>query len=311
MRILATGNAVPKRILTNDELAGMVDTSDEWIISHTGIHERRIADIEAGETTEALALAAAKEALAASGKDANDIGFCIVATFTGAHGFPAIACLLQRDLGLSNDVIAFDLSAACSGFLYTLIAAQGILGMGDTPLLKERPYGIIVGAEVLSKITDFTDRSTCVLFGDAAAAAVVGPTDGMFKWTSEVRGGTDALYMDRYMHMNGPAVYKFAVNVLTNNIRKVCDDAKIAPDDIDIFICHQANYRILKSAASHLNVPLERFYMNLQKYGNTSAASVPLALDGAIKDGLLEPGMKVLLAGFGAGLTSGAVLMDW
>jgi 3-oxoacyl-[acyl-carrier-protein] synthase-3 len=286
--------------MTNDMLAEKVDTSNEWIVSRTGIHSRHIAE---EETVRSLAVEAARRALDAAGIERDRVSLVICATVQADRPCPALSCYLQSDLGLPTDILAFDLNAACSGFIYALITAQGLLTPGS--------YALIVGSEVLSRVTDFTDRSTCVLFGDGAGAAVVEGTTAPFHWTSSVRGDDEALTIQKYIEMDGQAVFKFAVEVLAQGIRDVAAKAEVALEDIDRLVCHQANERILTSAAKRLNLPVERFFMNLGEYGNTSAASVPLALDEAVRSGAIEPGQRIILAGFGGGLTSGAIYMDY
>ncbi len=307
MKFSGTGSAAPAHVLTNDMLSTMVETSDEWIRERTGIRERRIAQKESAHD---LALAAAQKALLAArstGVNSEDIDIVICATLGYEIRCPSLACCLQRDLGLREDILAFDLNAACSGFLYALVVASRFVAEGKQVLL--------VGCETLSNFMDFTDRSTCILFGDGAGAAVVGPGEDTapsdFYWVSEAQGNSEYLVVDRYIHMEGQAVFKFAVEVLLRSIREVTVKAHWRPEDIDVFICHQANERIIKSAAKRLRLPLERFFMNLAHYGNTSAASIPLALDEALSAGVLYPGAKVVMAGFGGGLTAGAVCFTW
>ncbi|MDR2715012.1 MAG: ketoacyl-ACP synthase III [Coriobacteriales bacterium] len=333
MRIVGTGSAVPARIVTNDELSLMVDTSDEWIRTRTGIRSRHIAE---EETTLSLGYEASLRALdaaAACGIKRTDISLIICATVSNELRCPPLACLLQRDLQLNNNILAFDLNAACSGFIYALICASR--------LIREGSYALVVGTEVLSRLTDFTDRNTCVLFGDGAGAAVVGLAAGVgtatpnnsnddgggsldssegndgcevsqdFFWVSEAQGNSDLLSIDKTIQMDGQGVFKFAVEALVRNIKAVVCKAQLEPKEIDVFICHQANERIIASAAKRLGVPLERFFMNLTHLGNTSAASVPLALDDAVTAGVLHAGSKVVMAGFGGGLTAGAVYFTW
>ena len=301
MRILGTGSARPKAVLTNDMLSTMVDTNDEWIRSRTGIRSRYIADDS--ETTISLALEAAEQALAASGIDRAGIGLVICATCTNELRCPSIACSLQRDMGLPMNILAFDLNAACSGFIYSLIVASHFVSPGSAAL--------IVGTEVLSRFTDFTDRDTCVLFGDGAGAAIVVADDAPLPWVAEAKGDEHILSVDSHIHMDGQAVFKFAVGTLAKNVQDVLAIAQLGVDDVALFICHQANERIIAAAAKRLGVPLERFFMNLSNYGNTSAASVPLALDEAVRTGRLHSGDIVVLAGFGGGLTAGAVCFTW
>ena len=301
MRILGTGSAAPVNILTNQMLSNMVDTSNEWIVERTGIHTRHIAaDNESALT---LAHQAARQALDAADVQTDRIKLVICASVTNELRCPSLACNLQRDLGLPEDILAFDINAACSGFIYALITAS--------ELLKEGECALIIGSEVLSRITDYRDRNTCVLFGDGAGAAVIGFSTNPIHWTAMAKGDDQKLRIDDYIHMDGQAVFKFAVEALTNGIQTVTEKAGITLADLDLVVCHQANERILASAAKRLGISPDRFFLNLAKYGNTSAASVPMALDEAVRSGQIHKGMRVVLAGFGGGLTSGAVAMEW
>jgi 3-oxoacyl-[acyl-carrier-protein] synthase-3 len=300
LSIRGTGSAVPQGVLTNDMLAEMVDTSDEWITSRTGIASRHIAR---GENTHTLALEAASRALEAAALPREAIGLVICATVTNERSCPPLACLLQRDLGLRPTIFAFDLNAACSGFVYALITARALLAMGDTAL--------IVGSEVLTRFVDFTDRKTCVLFGDGAGAVVVRSEASPFSCSTEVQGDDDALSIDTHIHMEGQVVFKFAVEALVEHIRAATEQLGWRVDELDHVICHQANERIIASAAKRLGLPLERFFMNIASHGNTSAASIPLALDEAVREGRLLRGQRLALAGFGGGLTAGTVCMRW
>jgi len=322
MRILGTGSAVPANVLTNEELSRMVDTSDEWIRSRTGIQSRHIAT---DETAYSLAHEAAEAALVAaeesSGFKREQVGLLICATVSNELRCPSVACQLQSGLGLREDILAFDLNGACTGFVYALILASRLVCEGSCAL--------VVGCELLSRYTDFTDRNTCVLFGDAAGAAVVAPphvdadagapgtyagtpgTEHVFEWVAEARGNTELLYIDDYVHMDGQGVFKFAVEALSKSIQDVVAKSSLGLEDVDLFVCHQANERIIGSAAKRLGLPLYRFYMNLATYGNTSAASIPLALDEAVRGGAINTGDTVVLAGFGGGLTAGSICLTW
>ena len=304
MRIISTGSAAPEQILTNDMLASMVDTSDEWIRSRTGIETRHIANTE---TTLSLARDAAEAALATAeqqhGLSRKQIGIVICATVSNEQRCPSLASSLQRDLGLPNDLLAFDINAACSGFIYALVCAERLVTPGR--------YALVVGSEVLSRLTDYSDRNTCILFGDGAGAAVLASSNLPFSWVAQSFGNDQHLFIDNYIHMDGQVVFKFAVEKLVSNIRAVLTRARLALEDIDLFICHQANKRIIASAARQLGIPLERFFMNLAQFGNTSAASVPLALDGAVRESRLHSGANLVMAGFGGGLTVGAIYLKW
>jgi 3-oxoacyl-[acyl-carrier-protein] synthase-3 len=300
IRIRGTGSALPRQVVTNDDLAGIVDTSDEWIVSRTGIQSRRIA---IDETTRSLALAAARRALEASEIDRARITLVICATMTADQITPSLACCLQRDLGLREQLLAFDINAACSGFIYALISAQRLLDPGGVAL--------VVGSETLSRVTNFTDRSTCVLFGDGAGAIVVEPAQLPFFWSTTASGNEETLSIREHIRMDGQAVFRFATRALSDRIQEVVKKAGCKLAEIDRFICHQANKRIIARAAQQLNVSMERFYLNLASYGNTSAASIPLALDEAVAGNCLMRGQRVVLAGFGGGLTSGAIYLEY
>jgi 3-oxoacyl-[acyl-carrier-protein] synthase-3 len=300
IRILGTGSAYPAQVVTNDDLARLVDTSDEWITSRTGIRSRHIA---INETTRFLAATAARAALDAAALDPARISLVICASISAEQIVPALSCYLQRDLGLSEQTLAFDLNAACSGFIYGLITAQR--------LLDPEGVALVVGSEVLSRLTDYTDRNTCVLFGDGAGAAIIEPATLPFFWTAATRADDEALAVREHILMDGPAVFRFATEALSGRAREVVCRAGRTPAEIDWFICHQANRRIIAHAARQLDLPLERFFMNLATCGNTSAASIPLALDEAIRTGQLRRGQRVVLAGFGGGLTSGAIYLEY
>ena len=317
------GMAVPKRVVTNAELARLVDTSDEWIVSRTGIRERRIADRQ--ETTATLSERAAAQALGRTGLPARDLQLIIVATSTPDHLFPATACLVQDRLGASR-AGAFDLSAACSGFIFALnMAAQAIRsGALDNAL--------VVGAETLSRFTNWEDRATCVLFGDAAGAFVLqaGDTPGgvlSCVMRSDGSGGNLLVLpaggsrlpasretVEKNLHtirMNGREVFRFATRVMAASTREAAEKAGWRIDEIDLFVPHQANLRIIEAAARSLRLPMDRFLVNIDRYGNTSAASIPVAVCEALEQGRVHPGDQLLLVGFGAGLTWGAMALQW
>ncbi|MGG4343416.1 beta-ketoacyl-ACP synthase III [Paenibacillus lautus] len=321
--IIGTGKYVPEKILSNRDLEEMVDTSDEWIVSMTGIRERHIAAPH--EATSDLAYHAAVNALKSAGMNAEDLDLIIVATITPDMFFPSTACLLQDRLG-AKKAAAFDLSAACSGFVYGLATA--------TNFVKTGMYNnaLVIGVDCLSRITDYTDRNTCVLFGDGAGAAIVGEVpEGRgfqaFDLGAEGAGGAH-LYIEaggsrlpasaetintnkHFIYMNGREVFKFAVRVMGSATEAVLSKAGIDKKDIDLFIPHQANIRIIKSAMERLELPEEKVMINVDKYANTSAASVPLALVEAQESGRLKEGDKVLMVGFGGGLTWGSSVLIW
>ncbi|MGI6295981.1 MAG: beta-ketoacyl-ACP synthase III [Armatimonadota bacterium] len=321
--IIATGSAVPPRALTNADLEKMVDTSDEWIRTMTGVRERRIA--EEGEGGSKYAVEAAKIALDRAGMEPNDLDLIIVATFTGDQQLPSTACLVQSALGCVGTP-AFDVAAACSGFVYALATADAFIRSGVYNRI------LVVGVELLSSVTNWTDRGTCVLFGDGAGAAIVGPVEsgeGLLSFDLGADGtGVEALKipaggskmpithenLDAHANkivMAGREVFKFAVKVQSDAIEKVLKKAGKSAADIDLVIPHAANIRIIDSAVARLGLPIEKFFTNLEKFGNTSAASIPLALDEAVRAGKVKKGDTVVLVGFGGGLTWAASLMKW
>ena len=319
--ITGLGKYVPPGILTNSDLEEMVDTSDEWITTRTGIKRRHIAEDDVA--TSELAIEAAEQAIDDAGISASDLDLILVATITPDMIFPATACLLQDRLGADNSA-AFDLEAGCSGFVYGLsVAAQFIeTGMYENVL--------VIGAETLSKITDWEDRSTCVLFGDGAGAAVLQPVENggllNFDLGSDGSGG-DSLYIPgggslkpacsksvedkaHYIKMEGNEVFKFAVKKMSKASIDVLEKSGLSPEEVDLFIPHQANMRIIKAAAKRLGVD-DEVYVNLPEYGNTSAASVPLALCEAREEGLVNNGDIIVLVAFGAGLTWASTVIEW
>jgi 3-oxoacyl-[acyl-carrier-protein] synthase-3 len=308
--------------LTNLELEKLVDTSDEWIQSRTGIRERRIADPDVA--TSDIAYEASVKALESSGVDARDLDGIIVGTVTPDYLFPSTACILQSRLG-AKKAFAFDLLAGCSGFLYALQAGKGIIGCGDAQKL------LIIGAETLSKITDFRDRNTCILFGDGAGAAVISAseTPGILSTCLGANGDEwELLYMpgggsrippseesikngSHYLKMKGNEVFKEAVKALESSSLEAIKRADITPEEIDLFIPHQANIRILEAVRKRVGLPEEKVFSNLDRYGNTSSASVPIALDEAVRSGRVKEGDTILISVFGAGFTWGAAVIRW
>ncbi len=317
IKILGTGSALPKQVVTNFDLEKRMDTSDEWIRERTGISERRIAG-DAAETTATLAAKACERALESAGKEAKDVDMIIVATCSAEMLLPCCACQVQSIIG-ADKAVAFDLNAACSGFLFALQTARTYI---QTGFYKN---ALVVGSEVLSRIIDWTDRSTCVLFGDGAGAVYVEGTpnddDGIISMAQRSDGAKGmALYChtgrvgdkdDIYVHMDGREVYKFATRQVPACISQALDMAGLTPQDIDLYVMHQANVRILESIAKNLKLDMEHFPVNLTRLGNTSSAAIPLLLDELNRDGKLESGQKVVLSGFGAGLTYGACVMVW
>lgn len=321
--ILGVGYYVPEKVLTNKDLEKMVDTSDEWIVERTGIKERRISSPE--QATSDLSTIAGKKALESAGIKAEELDLIIVCTLTPDMFFPATSCIVQKNLGAVN-AGAFDLSAGCSGFVYGLsVACQMVAGGVHKKIL-------VIGAEVLSKITNWQDRNTCVIFADGAGAAVVGEVEDGYGYYNSVLGadgtGGEHIIMPaggsrkpstvetlkenlHYIHMDGTEVFKFATRVVPEAAKKVLEPTNLQMDDIDIIIPHQANVRIIQSAAKRLKQPVEKFFVNIEKYGNTSAATVPIALAEAFEQGRIKKNDNVLLVGFGTGLTWAACILKW
>ncbi len=322
--IAGTGSYLPERIMTNKDLESVVETTEEWITSRTGIKERRIA--AEGQNTSDLATAAAKNALENAGIDAADIDLIIVGTITPDTLTPATACYVQHNIGATS-ALAFDVSAACSGFLYAMEIAQRMISDGAFK------NALIIGAEKLSAFTNWSDRNTCVLFGDGAGAAVltrgtentgrilatkVG-TDGSKASILNIPGGGSACPTTKEnadqklasLAMQGKEVFKHAVNAMKRSAEAVIEDAGLNADNIKLVIPHQANLRIIDAIADRLTIPNEKVFVNLHKYGNTSAAAVAIALDEAHREGKFERGDNIVLVGFGAGLTWAAVAIEW
>ena len=315
-RIIATGSYLPARVVTNDELARTVDTSDEWIRTRTGIRSRHVA--AEGELASDLALVASQRALQAAKIAAEDIDLIIVATTTPDIIFPSTACILQAKLGIAG-CPAFDLQAVCSGFVYALTIADLFIRSGQSKRV------LVVGTEVYSRILDWSDRGTCVLFGDGAGAAIVAASeqpgilaarlhaDGSHKDMLCVPGSVNAGKVSGtpFVHMDGGSVFKFAVRVFEEGAREVLEAANLKVTDLDWFIPHQANIRIMEATAKKIGLPMHKVIATVDHHGNTSAASIPLALDEAVRDGRIKPGQMLLLEGVGGGFTWGAVLLRW
>ncbi|MFL2847911.1 MAG: beta-ketoacyl-ACP synthase III [Coraliomargaritaceae bacterium] len=322
--ILGTGSYTPDKIITNDDMSKIVDTSDEWIATRTGIRQRRFAADD--ETTSDMAIQAANKAILSAGIEKNSIDCIIFATMTPDMPFPSSACLLQDKMGLPN-VTAFDIQAACSGFIYALNLANTMI------LSKQYKTILIIGAEKLSSILDFKDRTTCVLFGDGASAAIVSKSDdsgvGILHTDTGADGGTPELLHQpaggsaippcidsinnrlHFLKMNGKEIFKKAVRVMGQSCVKSLEACNLTAADIDLVIPHQANMRIIESLAKRLEIPLDKFHNNLDLYGNTSAASIGIALDEAIKANRIKKGDRILLVAFGAGLTWGSQIIQW
>ena len=302
-RMLSVGTALPDKVLTNHDLEEMVDTSHQWIVERSGIHERRI-----GGTTAGLAAEAAQMAIERSGVDPTSIDLLILATTSPDRQVPATASTVQEILGLRCG--AMDLNAACSGFVYGLIAAHGFIQMGHNRIL-------VIGAETLSRLTDWTDRSTCILFADGAGAASIEKTDGpgdLHGWHVDSNGALEeSLFcdFDGKIQMAGQSIFKNAVLAMENAARKSLEMADLSSDAIDLVIPHQANVRIVEASCKRLGIPYEKASMVIHRTGNTSSASIPLALEDAWVQGRVKKGDNLLLVGFGAGMTSAAAVITW
>ncbi len=323
--ILGTGSYAPERVVTNDDLAHMVDTSDEWIRTRTGIRERRIAG--ENEQTSDLGARAAQRALDNAGLTAADIDLVIVATLTPDSPMPASACLIQHKLGIPTHAACFDLNAACSGYVYALDTACAMISSG------RYQKALVIGAEKLSTVIDWQDRTTCVLFGDGAGATVIGTSDepgrGLIGTRLGAFGeGADLLYIshggsrfpattesiaarDHCIRMKGKEVFKLAVRAMDEAARDILEQHQLKADQISLVIPHQANQRIIEAISQYLELPMERFFVNVDRYGNTSAASIPIAMDEARRAGRIKTGDLTLLVAFGGGLTYGSALIRW
>lgn len=304
--LLSIGKYVPEHVLTNADLEKRMDTSDEWIRTRTGIEERRIAD-NSTDTSD-MAYAAAKEAIEKAGIQPEQIGMILVATVTPDRPFPSVATMLQARLGAKN-AAAMDVSAACAGFMYGVVTAKHFVEAGT------HEYVLVVGVEKLSKITDWKDRNTAVLFGDGAGAGIVGKVSGdrgilAFELGADGTGG-EHLYQDRYLHMNGREVFKFAVRQMGESAVNVIEKAGLTKEDVDFLIPHQANIRIMEASRERLGLPPEKMSKSVHKYGNTSAASIPISLHDDIEEGRVKDDDILVLVGFGGGLTWGGICMRW
>lgn len=320
--ITGWGMRVPEKVLTNHDLEHMVETSDEWITTRTGIKQRHVAG--AGETASTLATAAGRQALERAGIEGKDLGLIIVATVCADYPFPSTANLVQHALGAQCG--AFDMQAACSGFLYGLSTAHQFIATGSIK------HALVIGVEVLSRVVNYQDRTTCVLFGDGAGAVVLSSSDdpsGLLGYTIGSDGARpDLLWIPtggsaepiteevlreqrNYVQMQGGEVYKFATRIMGTAMEEALADAGMTAEDMDLFIPHQANLRIIEAAAKRLNLPNEKVFVNIQNYGNTSAAAIPIALCEAIDQGRVFPGAHLGMVAFGAGLTWAAAVVKW
>ena len=310
IKIKGMGRCVPQRVVTNEDMAKIVDTTDQWITSRTGIRHRRHC---VSETHGSLCAGAARAALDRAGVSPEEIGACVVATVTADTLVPSAACVLQRELGLPSDIPCFDLSAACTGFLFALHTMECLLNASP------RKYGLVVGAETLSRVTNWDDRGTCILFGDGAGAAVVcregWPSigaelgchgDGQLLRLPGVEAGERSL-----ISMEGTRVFKFALEAVPWCVDRVLERTGYAIEDVDFFVFHQANARIIDLAARKYRIPPEKYYKNIAEYGNTSAASIPLVLSELEDMGRVGPGSRTLVVGFGGGLTWGGAMVEF
>jgi len=316
-KVIGTGSYLPEKILTNHDLEKMVETSHDWIVSRSGIHERHIA--AAGEMTSDLSLQASLRAIAAAGISASDIDLIIVATTTPDQVFPSTACILQDKLGIKNRCAAFDMQAVCGGFVYAMNTADLYIRGGQAKT------ALVVGAEVMSRILDWTDRTTCVLFGDGAGAVLLrasetpgiissklhadGSHRGLLKAEGSIHHGE--VQGDPFIKMDGQGVFKFAVKVLSEVVDEVLEENNLTGSDISWLVPHQANIRIMEATAKKIGLSMDNVIVTVAKHGNTSAASIPLALDTAVRDGRIKAGQNILLEAVGGGFTWGAVLIKW
>lgn len=315
-RIAGTGMYVPQNIVTNDDLSKLVETNDEWIKTRVGIERRHIA---VNETTAEMAVKAAEAALENSGVKAEEIDLILVSTVSGDYISPSVACLVQKALGVH--CMAYDISAACSAFLFLLETAAGYFARGKAK------KALVIGAERMSRVVDWSDRSTCVIFGDGAGAAVLEEGDGYLTSRFNVQGNDEVIkiptpygkspfyeresFGEPYVYMNGQETFKYAVSSISHDIKTILEEAGLGIDDIKYVVPHQANLRIIDAASRRSGIPLDKFYVNIQEYGNTSSASVPMALDELNRAGKLERGDLILFTAFGGGLASAASIIRW
>ncbi len=310
--IVGVGAYVPEKIMTNFDFEKIIETSDEWIRTRTGIEERHFATKD--QTVADLCVEAGKKALENANIKPEEIDLIIVSTCTSDYLFPSVSCLTQKKLGLVN-AAAFDLNAACTGFVYSLTVANSLIKSGVYKKI------MVVGGEILTRITDMTDRNTCILFGDGAAAAIVAEVEEGYGILSSYLGADGDLNGslesgrlnegNQYLHMKGQEVFKFAVNALPNATEKALADANLTSENVDLVIPHQANMRIVDAASKKLGISIDKFVVNMSKYGNTSSASIGIAMDEALKNGRIKKGDIIVLTGFGGGLTFGSLVMKW
>ncbi len=309
IQIVSTGRQLPEQIITNEDLSKMVDTSDEWIRTRTGISARHISKEERNMD---LASQAAKKAMQKGNIKPEEIGIVLIATVTPDYITPAVATMVQKELALSEDTMSFDISAGCSGFLYGIKICKGLLENAT------KPYALLIGSEQLSRMVDFTDRQTCVLFGDGAGAAILKLSNEHTYYQRVWSDGNDEALVclgpgnwPAKLKMDGQAVFRFAVKVCKQGIDQILEDSQLTFDQIDYVLCHQANERIIDYVKKKYELPDEKFFMNLQKFGNTSSASIPMAIDEMTELGMIHPGTKIISVAFGAGFTWSSVLLTF
>lgn len=314
-RILGTGMCVPQKIITNDDMAAIVETNDEWIRQRVGIARRHVCTTESAAD---LAVGAAQSALENAGVRANELDMILSATVSGDNVSPSIACMVQSRIGATCP--AYEINAACAAFIFLLETAAGYFARGKAKKI------LIIGAERLSGITDYSDRGTCVIFGDGAGAAVLGEGDGYRDCVLHVTGGDDVLHIPRgvgaspfyqnegfppYIRMKGQETFRYAVSSITSDVNELLMRNNLTKDDIAFVVPHQANIRIIEFASRKLGIPMDKFVVNIDRYGNTSSASIPIALDELARSGRLKPSDNIILTAFGAGLASAACLIQW
>ncbi|WP_409968787.1 beta-ketoacyl-ACP synthase 3 [Bengtsoniella intestinalis] len=311
LQIHGLGHCAPHNVVTNHDFTKIIDTTEEWIVSRTGIETRHHAT---SETHTDLCVTAAKQALETAGIDPSQIGACIVATITPEYTVPAAACMVHKALSLPSNIPCFDINTACTGFLSGLHTMECLLQNSD------KPYGLLIGAEVLSRIINFDDRSTCILFGDGAGAAIVGVHQGVASIGANLgcRGDDQVLtvggvhaHQGAHIAMEGTAVFKFAVETVPACMSAVLQNTGATIDDVDFFVFHQANARIIDLAVKKYRIPADKYYKNIDRYGNTSAASIPMVLSELYQQGKVSSGSRVLCVGFGGGLTWGGALITF
>lgn len=304
IKVISSGKYIPKEVITNKDLEKLVDTNHEWIVSRTGIVNRHKAT---SENTSDMAYLAAKEAIDLAGHDISTIDLIIVASITGDQMTPSTANFVQLKLGITHECMSFDINAACTGFVYGLEVAAMMLSS------HKFRSALIIGAEKLTNVTDYEDRNTCILFGDGAGALLIKPSDDpkdqAYFFNAAKPDEQESLTVVKYIKMDGRKVFLFAVDIMKKSIEKILNDAKLTIDDIDMIIPHQANIRIIQAVSKSMDIPIEKFKMNIEEYGNTSAASIPITLDDYLREENRKD-KKIILVGFGGGFTYGSALLS-